>query len=220
MRLLLVGPPGSGKGTQAALLVKRLILAHLATGNLLREAIGQKTPAGREAEPFVESGQLVPDELVNRMVAERFERPNRPQRFVMDGYPRTGAQAAYFDDLLHRMGLDLEGAIELTVDDESLVRRLNKRLMCSNPNCQTPFHLISKPPKVDNICDMCGSPLVQRTDDAAATVRHRLGVYHDTSQDLLGHYRRQGKLRQVNADQDIEAVFTAIKTSLDQQAIR
>jgi adenylate kinase len=210
MRLLLVGPPGSGKGTQATRLVERLQLAHLATGNLLREAVTLHTPAGQEAEPYLVSGQLVPDEVVNRMVADCFHRPDRPERFVMDGYPRTRAQAVFFDELLHPLDLDLEAVIELTVDDESLLRRLTNRLVCSNPNCQTPFHLISKPPKVDNICDVCGSPLVQRIDDAAPTVRHRLEVYRKTSQELLGHYRQQAKLHQVNADQDIEAVFTAI----------
>jgi adenylate kinase len=210
MRLLLVGPPGSGKGTQANLLAQQLNLAHLATGNLLREAVHRKTPAGLKAEPYLASGRLVPDELVNQMVAERFHQPDRPRRFVMDGYPRTRSQAVFFDESLRPLGLDLQGVIELTVDDESLVERLSNRRLCSNPNCQTPFHLISRPPKVDNVCDVCGSPLIQRVDDNEATVRHRLAVYHQTSEDLLQHYRQQGELCQINGDQDMQAVLDDI----------
>ncbi len=220
MRLLLIGPPGSGKGTQAALLGKRLSLAHLATGNLLREAVEMKTPAGTEAEPYMASGQLVPNEVVNQMVAERFHRQDCPERFVMDGYPRTGSQAVFFDGLLGPLGLDLEAVIELTVDEESLVKRLSNRLVCSNANCQTPYHLISKPPKLDNICDVCGSHLVQRIDDAPATIRHRLAVYRQTSQELLDHYRPQNKLYQVSADQEIEAVFAAITMELEALHLR
>lgn len=220
MRLLLVGPPGSGKGTQAALLVDRLNLAHLATGNLLREAVHLKTPAGKQAEPYLTSGGLVPDELVNQMVADRFERSDRPKRYVMDGYPRTKAQAIFFDALLRPLDLELEAVIELHVEDESLVRRLSSRRQCSNPNCQTPFHLISKPPKVDNICDVCGSKLMQRVDDNESTVRHRLTVYHDTSDNLLDHYRHQDKLHQVNADQNIETVFMAMHSKLKAMGIR
>jgi adenylate kinase len=214
MRLLLVGPPGSGKGTQASLLARRLNLTHLATGNLLREAVHQKTPAGQKAEPFLTSGKLAPDELVNQMVAERLQRPDRPERFVMDGYPRTRSQAEFFDDLLRPQGLDLQAVIELTVEDENLVRRIIHRRLCSNPNCQTPFHLISRPPKVDNTCDVCGAPLIQRADDTEATVRHRLGVYHQTSEDLLDHYRRQGELHRVNGDQDMQAVLDDILAML------
>jgi adenylate kinase len=214
MQLLLVGPPGSGKGTQALLLAERLKLAHLATGNLLRETIALKTPAGLAAEPFLSSGQLVPDDLVNRMVADHFHSQNRPTRFVMDGYPRTRAQAVFFDALLRRLNLGLEAVIELTVNDESLIQRLSNRRVCSNPNCQTPFHLISKPPKVANICDVCGSPLIQRVDDAEATVRYRLGIYRQSSLELLTHYREAGKLHQVNADQHIEAVFAAMIETL------
>jgi adenylate kinase len=220
MRLLLVGPPGSGKGTQASLLVDRMNLAHLATGNLLREAVHLKTDAGKQAEPYLTAGKLVSDDLVNQMVKDKFSRADRPQRFVMDGYPRTRSQAVYFDQLLQPLGLDLQGVIELHVEDESLVRRLSNRRLCSNPNCQVPYHLISKPPRVDNICDVCGSPLYQRSDDTEETVRYRLKVYHESSDDLLGHYRQQGKLHQVNADQNIEAVFNAMNGKLKAIGLR
>jgi adenylate kinase len=214
MRLLLVGPPGSGKGTQAARLAQKLNLVHLATGNLLREAVTLRTIPGLEAEPHMLTGQLVPDDLVNRMVADRFHRDDCPDRFVMDGYPRTAVQAGFFDNLLRPLGLGLQMVLEFVIDDEDLVRRLSNRLVCSNQNCQTPFHLISKPPKVDNICDVCGSPLIQRPDDAEETVRFRLKVYHQTSADLLAHYREQGKLYRVRADQDMDTVFAAMLEQL------
>ncbi len=214
MRLLLVGPPGSGKGTQALLLADRLKLTHLATGNLLREAVANGTPAGREAEPYLSTGQLVPDDLVNRMVAEHFRRPDQPSRFIMDGYPRTRSQAVFFDELLRPLNLALQAVVEFTVDDEDLVRRLSNRRLCSNPNCQTSYHLISKPPRVNNTCDVCGWPLIQRVDDAEATIRYRLSVYHQNSSELLAHYRAQQKLHRVNADQPIEAVFASINGEL------
>lgn len=214
MRLLLVGPPGSGKGTQAKLLSQRENLSHLATGDLLREAIHMQTPAGLLAQPYLGNGQLVPDEVVNQMVAEKFRRSNRPGRFVMDGYPRTRSQAEVFDRLLQELSLSLEGVIELAVDDETLVERLDDRRVCSNPNCQTSYHLISNPPRLENICDVCNSPLIQRVDDNEATIRHRLKVYHQTSSELLDHYRRQGKLHRVNANNDIELVYRAIDETL------
>src|SRR3954447_24920517 len=130
MRLILLGPPGCGKGTQAQLLSRNNRLEHIGTGDLLREAIRQKTPLGQRAEPFVKSGRLVPDDLVNDLVADRFRRPDRPERFVMDGYPRTLSQAAAFDKVLRAVGLELTAVVRLDVDDEVIVRRLSGRWSC------------------------------------------------------------------------------------------
>src|SRR6516165_7346923 len=135
MRLILIGPPGSGKGTQAKLLGDRLHLSHIATGDILREAIRLGTSAGRKAEPFVNNGKLVPDDLVNELVADRFRRDDRPEQFVMDGYPRTLAQAASFDQVLRQQFLDLNAVILLQVDDEEIVRRISGRWSCPNPSC-------------------------------------------------------------------------------------
>jgi len=214
MRLLLVGPPGSGKGTQAKLLSERLNLTHLATGDLLREAILHKSPSGLRADSYMKNGKLVPDEIVNDMIAERFCGPDRPKRFVMDGYPRKISQAEFFDRLLKEVSMDLNAVIEFTVVDKELIERLSNRRICSNPDCQTPFHLISNLPKVPNVCDVCHSHLIQRTDDHEEIIRHRLKVYHDTSAALLAHYRKKGKLHRVNAHDEVENVYNKILSKI------
>ncbi len=212
MRLILVGPPGSGKGTQAQLLSKRLSLAHIGTGDILREAVRLDTPLGRQAKPYVTAGKLVPDDLMNEVVAERFRRVDRPERFVMDGYPRTLAQAASFDQVLRQEFLDLSAVVVLVVDDQAIVRRLSGRWIC--PRCKTPFHTTAKPPKVAGICDECGTALIQREDDKEATVRERLRIYHKNTVDLIPHYRAQGLLREVSGEGDIEGIYGNILQAL------
>jgi adenylate kinase len=205
MRLLLVGPPGSGKGTQAKLLSERWQLAHISTGDLLRDAIREKTLAGQLAKPYVDRGELVPDSIVNQMVAERFQGPHRPKRFIMDGYPRNRSQAVVFDQLLASLDLSLDAVIELQVEDETIVRRLSGRRIC--PVCKTTYQLLASPPRSDNVCDNDQTPLILREDDREETVRHRLLVYHQTSADLLNYYRKQDKLFQVQAGAEIEKVY-------------
>jgi adenylate kinase len=210
MRLILLGPPGCGKGTQAQLLCQRNGLEHIGTGDILREAIRLRTPFGLRAHPFVEAGLLVPDDLVNELVAERFRRADRPERFVMDGYPRTLAQAAAFDQVLRQQFLDLTAVVRLTVDDEEIVRRLAGRWSCPKQGCKATYHTESKPPKNDLVCDNDGTPLVQREDDKVETVRARLVVYHNNTEALVGHYGGQGLLREVPGDGAIEAVYANI----------
>src|SRR5437660_5205936 len=147
MRLILIGPPGSGKGTQAKLLSDRLHLAHIATGDILREAMRLRTSAGRKAKPFVKKGKLVPDDIVNQMVADRFRREDRPESFVMDGYPRTLAQAASFDQVLRQQFLGLTAVVQLRVDIEEIVGRLSGRWSCPYPNCMATYHTVHKPPR-------------------------------------------------------------------------
>src|SRR5438067_11277094 len=154
MRLILVGPPGSGKGTQAKLLSSRLGLVHIGTGDILREAGRQNTPLGQVALPYMRSGQLVPDDLVNEIVAEYFRRDGRPDRFVLDGYPRTLAQAASFDQVLRQHFLDLQAVVHMIVEDEEIVRRLSGRWSC--PKCKSTYHLTKKPPLNPGVCDKCG----------------------------------------------------------------
>jgi adenylate kinase len=208
LRLILIGPPGSGKGTQAKLLSKEFALCHFATGDILREAIRLGTPAGKEAEPYLASGRLVPDDLVNEVVAECFRRENPPDRFVLDGYPRTLAQATSFDQVLRQQFLDLTAAIVLAVPDQEVVRRLSGRRFC--PNCQATYHLAFKPPRQDELCDECGTRLAQRADDREDTIRKRLQIYHQNTADLLGHYRAQGLLREVAGTGTPERVFADI----------
>jgi adenylate kinase len=215
MRLILLGPPGCGKGTQANLLHQRLGLEHIGTGDLLREAIRLNTPVGQRARSFVESGQLAPDEVVNDLIAERFRRPDRPSRFVMDGYPRTVAQARTFDRVLTDQGLDLTNVVLLEVADEEIIRRLGGRWSCPKPGCKATYHTESNPPKVPGICDRDGTTLVQRADDKPETVRARLVVYHKNTEELIPHYQAMGLLRAVSGTGDVEDVYARIEKVLD-----
>jgi adenylate kinase len=216
MRLILVGPPGSGKGTQAKLLAKRHGLAHISTGDMLREAMRLGTVAGKKAEKFVVSGQLAPDDLVNEVVADRFHRDDRPDHFVMDGYPRTVAQAASFDALLRQQFLDLTAVIVLRVDDDAIVERLSGRRIC--PKDQTPYHIRYNPPRVPGVCDVCGTALVQRPDDQEEKVRRRLKEYHETTAELIPYYRDKGLVREVEGMGQIEEINRRIEQVLQHQA--
>jgi len=207
MRLILLGAPGSGKGTQARLLSQRLGLAHIGTGDILREAVRLNTPAGRLAKPYIASGQLVPDDLVNEMIADRFRREDRPDHFVMDGYPRTLAQAASFDQVLRQEFLGVDAVIQLRVEVDEIVGRLSGRWSCPFPNCMATYHTVHKPPRVPGICDEDGTALVQREDDLEATVRRRIVVYNQNTQALVDYYRAQGLLRQVSGTGDIEKIY-------------
>jgi adenylate kinase len=214
MRLILVGPPGSGKGTQAKLLSSRLGLKHIGTGDILREAVRQNTPLGQVASPYMRSGQLVPDDLVNELVAEHFRKEDRPERFVMDGYPRTLAQAASFDQVLRQQFLDLTAVLLFLVDDQEIIVRMSGRRSC--PQCKATYHLVQHPPRTPGICDVCGTKLIQRADDREETVRERLRVYHASTADLIPYYRDQGLLREVPGVGEIEQIYATILQILKQ----
>lgn len=210
MRLILLGPPGSGKGTQAKLLCQRLGLCHFSTGDILREAVRNGTSAGRKAQAIMAAGHLVSDEIVNEIVAARFRNHDRPERFVMDGYPRTLAQALAFDDVLKSQSLDLSGVVSLVLDDSEVVRRLGGRWSCPNPTCMATYHMVTKPPKKPGICDECQTHLVQREDDREETIRNRLAVFHRQNDGLVNHYQGQGLLREIAGQGDIEDVYAKI----------
>ncbi len=218
MRLILLGPPGSGKGTQAKLLCERLNLEHIGTGDILREAIRLETPQGVLAKPFVDSGRLAPDDLINEVVAERFRRDDRPSDFVMDGYPRTVAQARAFDAVLREVGLDLTAVVLLRVDDSEIIRRVGGRWSCPKPNCKRTYHDETNPPRRKGVCDKCGTPLVQREDDNPETLARRLVVYHGNTEELLPYYRQQGLLREVSGEGKIEDIFCHVLKVLEVQA--
>jgi adenylate kinase len=216
MRLILLGPPGSGKGTQAQLLCKRLRLEHISTGDMLRDAKCRDTPLGRRAKPYMDSGRLVPDDLVNDIVADRFKGDNRPEHFVMDGYPRTLAQAVSFDQVLRQQYLDLTAVVQLSVDDAEIVRRLGGRWSC--PTCKASYHEQSNPPRAPGVCDNDGKALVQRDDDKPETVRERLRVYHAETEELIPHYAARGLLREAPGEGGIEQTYSAIMQVLNIQA--
>ena len=214
MRLVLVGPPGSGKGTQAKRLIKTYGLTYVGTGDILREAIRLRTAVGLEAEPLIKRGLLVPDPIVNEVVADLFRGPHRPARFVMDGYPRTYAQAVAFDALLRQQFLKLDAVINLAIPDEDVVSRISYRRVCSNPACAMLYHLYASPPKVSGLCDLCGSVLMLRDDDAEDTVRRRLVEFHKNTDDLLAHYQRQGMVRDISALDPVDTIFANIQAAL------
>jgi adenylate kinase len=212
MRLVLVGPPGSGKGTQAKLLTERFGMRDVGTGDILREAIKNKTPAGRKAEPFLKAGKLVPDDMVNSLIADLFHSKDRPSCFVLDGYPRTVSQAVWFDEFLRNEKLALDAVILFCVDDDEVVRRISGRRVC--PLCKSVYHVDDRPPKIEGKCDKDGADLVLRPDDREETVRGRLKDYHDNADELVRHYRHAGLLHEVPARGTIESIFTELLKTL------
>jgi adenylate kinase len=214
MRLIFIGPPGSGKGTQAKLLSQRLGLCHFATGDILREAMRQGTPEGQRAMPFMAAGQNVPDVLVNDIVNSRFRAPDRPTQFVMDGYPRNVTQARSFDEVLRQQGLDLDAVVFLAVQDKEIIKRISARWSCPNPQCKATYNTLSNPPKNSGACDDCQSPLLQRDDDKAETVRHRLEVFHELTSELIAHYRKQNLVIDVPGVGGIDVIYQNIADAL------
>jgi adenylate kinase len=209
MRLLFLGPPGAGKGTQARELAREWGVPQVATGDMLREAMTAGTPLGRAAKQYYDRGELVPDDVILKMVAERLEQPDAAQGFILDGFPRTIAQAEGLAAMLDRLGHDVDSVIYFDVSEPELVRRLTGRRLCRA--CQTPFHVVSAPPKRAGVCDKCGGELYQRVDDSEATVRNRLGVYERQTAPLLDYYRKRGLLRTVSGEGAIDKIRQALR---------
>jgi len=214
MILVLLGPPGAGKGTQAALLEKERSLVKLSTGDILRAAVAAGTELGRKAGDIMERGQLVPDDLVIGLIAERLDTGSGGNGFILDGFPRTLAQAEALDRLLKERGQQLDAVVEMRVDDEALVRRITGRFSCGS--CGEGYHEDFKMPKVPGACDRCGSKeFVRRRDDNEEVVRQRLQAYHAQTEPLIAYYERQGKLKTVDGMADIKEVHQAIARALD-----
>jgi len=214
MILVLLGPPGAGKGTQAALLEKERSLVKLSTGDILRAAVAAGTELGRKAGDIMERGQLVPDDLVIGLIAERLDAGSDGDGFILDGFPRTLAQAEALDRLLKERGQQLDAVVEMRVDDEALVRRITGRFSCGS--CGEGYHEDFKMPKVPGVCDRCGSTeFVRRRDDNEEVVRQRLQAYHAQTEPLIAYYEKQGKLKTVDGMADIKEVHQAIAQALD-----
>ena len=198
MNLILLGAPGAGKGTQAELLVHKLSIPAISTGNMLREAIAEGTALGMEAKSYMDKGNLVPDELILGIVADRVAQPDCAGGFILDGVPRTLAQA----EALEAKGVKIDYVVSIEVNDSEIESRMTGRRVCSH--CGASYHIVANPPKVDGICDECGGELIVRKDDAPETVRNRLKVYHSTTEVLKDYYAKLGKLVKVNGSQPIE----------------
>ena len=209
MRLIFLGPPGAGKGTQSRELAREWGVPQVATGEMLREAVAAGTPLGREAQRIMDTGALVPDDVMIGLIAERLRQPDAAGGFILDGFPRTIAQAEALDRLLKDLGHTLDAVLYFEVAEPELVRRLTGRRLCRQ--CQTAFHLVSAPPRRAGVCDRCGGELYQREDDSEATVRHRLQVYAQQTSPLLDYYRQRGQFAPINGEGAIGAIRDAIR---------
>ena len=212
MKLLIMGPPGAGKGTQAEVLVKELKITHISTGDMFRAAIKEGTEMGRKAKEFMDQGKLVPDEVVVGMVSDRLSQPDCANGFLLDGFPRTVAQAESLDATLTKLGILLNGVINIEVAREKLMGRLTGRRVCKG--CGASYHVIINLPQNEGVCNSCGGELYQRSDDNEETVSNRLDVYEAQTQPLIDYYNNKGLLLNVNGDQEISQVLSDIMSSL------
>lgn len=208
MRLILLGAPGAGKGTQAEILSRKLSVPTISTGNILRAAIKDGTPVGLKAEAYINAGQLVPDEVIIGIIKERLAKPDCANGYILDGVPRTIPQA----EAMESMGVEIDCALSIEVEDEVIVERMSGRRTCRD--CSATFHIVSNPPKKEGVCDLCGGELTVRKDDAAETVRARLETFHRDTEPLKAFYEARGKLKSVENRPSIEATTAAIVEKL------
>ena len=211
-----MGPPGAGKGTQAEKVVSAFGIPHISTGDAFRQAMREGTPLGRKAKEYVDQGLLVPDDVTNGIVLERLRQDDCRNGFLLDGYPRTIAQAEALDEMLGEMGKRLEHVINLKVDRSLLLARLTGRRICKS--CGATYHMVFNPPKREGVCDKCAGELFQRSDDTEEKVGTRLDEYVNKTAPLLDYYREKGLLREVDGEQDIDRVTAAIAAILRGQS--
>ena len=212
MKIIMLGAPGAGKGTQAKQIADKYSIPHISTGDIFRANIKNGTELGKKAKQYMDQGALVPDELTCDLVMDRIQQDDCKNGFVLDGFPRTIPQAEALDAALGKINEKMDYAIDVDVPDENIVNRMSGRRACLN--CGATYHLISIPPKVEGICDRCGSEIVLREDDKPETVQKRLKVYHEQTQPLIDYYKNQGILKSVVGTQPMDEVFNAIVTIL------
>lgn len=212
MRLLIMGRPGAGKGTQAVNIREYYNIPHISTGDMFREALKNQTKLGLEAKGYMDKGELVPDSVTIGLVRERLQKDDCKNGFLLDGFPRTTSQAEALDEILAELSIKLDAALDVNVEPEKLIRRMVGRRVCKT--CGATYHVEFNKPKVEGICDVCGSKLIQRDDDKEETAVNRLSVYDANTAPLLEYYKKQNILKTVNGDQPVDKVFEDIKTVL------
>lgn len=216
MYIVLLGAPGAGKGTQASLLTEKLKLAHIASGDLFRQALSKGTPLGLQAKTYMEKGQLVPNEITIKMVLERITSPDCQGGIILDGFPRNVEQAEALDKALENQKKAIDYAVYIKVSEDELLKRLTGRWICRG--CQAPYHEISSPSKVKGICDKCGGELYQRADDNTETIKKRLEVFFAETAPLIEYYSRAGKLLEVKGEGSMEEISQRIITALQSKS--
>jgi len=217
MNLILLGPPGSGKGTQAQIIADRYHIPQISTGDMLRAAVKEGTPLGKRAKAFMDQGQLVPDEVVIGIVDERLRASDCNCGFILDGFPRTISQAEALQSILARIGKTIDHVINIEVDQEELVRRLTGRRTCKN--CGAMFHVFSQPSRQEGVCDRCGATLYQREDDKEETIRVRLKEYERQTAPLIEYYSRKSSLRSIQGMGGKDQIFQQISRQLDAKSV-
>ena len=213
MKIIMLGAPGAGKGTQAKQIAKKYGIPHISTGDIFRANIKEKTALGMEAKEYMDKGQLVPDELTVRILLDRVANDDCKDGYVLDGFPRTIPQAEVLDTEVKKLGEKVDFAINVDVPDENIINRMGGRRACVK--CGATYHIAHIPPKQEGICDTCGSELILRDDDKPETVKNRLDVYHAQTQPLIDYYDKQGILRTVDGTQDMDKVFSDIVAILE-----
>lgn len=213
MNLLIIGAPGTGKGTMSNLIIKDYEVAHVSTGDMLRAAISAQTEVGLLAKSYMDKGQLVPDETIHNVITEYFDNNKSKSGFLFDGYPRTVKQAEDFDEILKSEGMILDKVICLSLDDEVLKNRITGRRVC--PDCKEIYHITNKPSKVEGTCDKCGGKLVQRSDDTLEALEKRLVAYYEQTRPVVDYYEEKNLVSYINADQETEKVYEDIKKVLE-----
>ena len=212
MRLIMLGAPGAGKGTQAARVAERFRIPHISTGDIFRANIKNGTELGKKAKSYMDAGELVPDELVCDLVADRIAQPDCGEGFILDGFPRTIPQAEALDEAVRKAGTPIDFAIDIEVPDEHIISRMGGRRACVS--CGATYHVVYNPPKKEDVCDRCGGKLVLRDDDRPETVKNRLDVYHAQTQPLIDYYKDKKVLVTVDGTQSMDDVFSAILEKL------
>lgn len=212
MYILLMGPPGAGKGTQAEKLIREYGIPQISTGDMFRAAVKSGTALGKEAKSYMDKGALVPDSVTVGIVKERLAQDDCKKGWILDGFPRTTAQASALDAILHDLGIQLTAVLDFNVNRDDLVKRVSGRLVCRQ--CGASFHKEFRPPKQEGVCDNCGGELYQRADDNEVTVRERLAVYDISTKPLIDYYKVSGRYYEINGDQSMDKVFADVQAAL------
>ena len=207
-RIVLLGPPGAGKGTQATRIAEKYNILHISTGDIFRANVKEGTPLGKKAKEYMDKGLLVPDELVCDLVEDRVSKDDCANGYLLDGFPRTVFQASHFDEYLKKVGSALDCVVDIEVEEDKLLPRMIGRRVCRN--CGKPYHVVTMPPKKEGVCDVCGGEVYQRADDCEETVKNRFKVYQDQTSPLIEYYKESGLLAPVDGSKSMDEVFETI----------